>query len=119
MHLKRDHELTNHCSIKPLTYPDRVTVLHKLSMKPGVDSDIISLDAAIYSEKYQRLAAKCVEEIVVYDYKAAKRTSLRDFMVDDLVKTYDLQQKNQMEMEERVLDMERVLEDFETSERRT
>ncbi|KAI5816486.1 thioesterase-like superfamily-domain-containing protein [Pyronema omphalodes] len=55
----------------PMIFPDRVTVYHKLS-RQGIDHFI--LDVMILSEKHQRPAARCIEDIVVYDYVPADTT---------------------------------------------
>ncbi|OAQ80848.1 thioesterase superfamily protein [Purpureocillium lilacinum] len=90
--IKTDYKL-------PITYPDQVTVIHKLSVKPDYGADSVILEAVILSEQHKRIAARCFEDIAVYDYQAAKRAPLKDFMVDELRKVYDLQEKNKAEMD--------------------
>jgi hypothetical protein len=74
-----------------LTYPDRTTVLYKLRERPNHSSSSLELEAAIYSETHQRLAARCVETNAIYDYRVAKRTTLPSFMVGKLQEIYDMQ----------------------------
>ncbi|KAK4091620.1 hypothetical protein Purlil1_4050 [Purpureocillium lilacinum] len=96
------HKLANDTdasSTQPITYPDQVTVIHKLSVKPDYGADSVILEAVILSEQHKRIAARCFEDIAVYDYQAAKRAPLKDFMVDELRKVYDLQEKNKAEMD--------------------
>ncbi|KAA8914287.1 thioesterase-like superfamily-domain-containing protein, partial [Sphaerosporella brunnea] len=50
----------------PMEFPDKVTVYHKLA---DVKQDSFTLDVIILSEKHQRVAARCWEDIVVYNYK--------------------------------------------------
>ncbi|KAG0138675.1 thioesterase-like superfamily-domain-containing protein [Tuber indicum] len=50
----------------PIEWPDKVTVYHKLS---EVGDSSFTLGVIILSEKHQRLAARCMEDIVVYNYK--------------------------------------------------
>ncbi|KAF8542870.1 thioesterase-like superfamily-domain-containing protein [Trichophaea hybrida] len=50
----------------PMEYPDRVSVYHKLRT---AGEDHFLLDVIILSEKHQRVAARCMEDIVVYNYK--------------------------------------------------
>ncbi|KAF2011736.1 hypothetical protein BU24DRAFT_355025 [Aaosphaeria arxii CBS 175.79] len=77
----------------PMKYPDRVTVLHRLRSKPSAQMDHFILDVLILSELHRRPAARCVEDIVVYDYQQAKKAPLRPFMVDMFDKTWRLQEQ--------------------------
>ncbi|KAL7794437.1 Thioesterase/thiol ester dehydrase-isomerase [Trichoderma ceciliae] len=99
----------------PMTFPDRVTVLHKLVTKPDYSSDRFYLDVVIYSERQRRPAAKCFEDIVVYDYKAAKKAPLKAFMVDELRATYDLQEQRKQEAERKVAELHAFVEQVENS----
>ena len=107
----RNHGLTT--GLKPMTYPDSVTVLHKLAEKPDYSSDSIVLEAVILSDQHKRPAARCFEDIAVYDYQAAKRAPLKDFMVDELRKTYELQEQSKKEVERRVVQLHQELEQIE------
>ncbi|KJZ78679.1 hypothetical protein HIM_02070 [Hirsutella minnesotensis 3608] len=93
--IKTDYKL-------PITYPDNVTVLHKLSKNPEYGSDSIDLEAVIFSERHKRPAARCFEDIVVFDYRTAKRAPLADFMVDRLREVYKMQQENREQIEKRL-----------------
>ena len=77
----------------PIKYPDRITVLHKLSSKPEADTDHFILDVLILSELHRRVAARCVEDIVIYDYQASRKSSMKPFMVRRLQETFDLQEE--------------------------
>lgn len=96
-----------------MTYPDNITVLHKLAEKPDYSSDSIILEAVILSERHQRPAARCFEDIAVYDYQAAKKAPLKNFMVDELRATYELQEKSRGEVERRVAQLHQELEQIE------
>lgn len=74
-----------------MTFPDRATVLFKLSNRPDFSSDSLDLEAAVFSETHQRVAARCVETTVIYDYREAKKTALPGFMVEKFRETYDRQ----------------------------
>ncbi|KAF1817647.1 hypothetical protein P152DRAFT_454219 [Eremomyces bilateralis CBS 781.70] len=76
----------------PMTYPDHVTVLHKLRNAPDGRMDHFILDVIILSELHQRPAARCVEDIVVYDYQQGKKVPLKPFMVDMFHETFRLQE---------------------------
>ena len=60
----------------PMRYPDRVSVFHKLSTPVRGEDDAFVLDVAIVSEKHVRVSAKCVEDIVLYDYRTARKAKL-------------------------------------------
>lgn len=98
-----------------MTFPDRVTVLHKLVTKPDYTSDRFYLDVVMYSEQQRRPAAKCFEDIVVYDYQAGKKTPLKPFMVDELRATYDLQEQRKQEAEKKVAELQAFAQQVEES----
>jgi hypothetical protein len=79
-----------------------VTVLHKLRNKPEADSDHFILDVLILSESQRRAAARCVEDIVVYDYKKGRKSPLPPFMVDKFRETFELQEQAREEYSGRV-----------------
>jgi len=67
----------------------------------------------ILSEAKQRPAARCLEDVVVYDYRSSKRTTLPPFMLDQFQRTFELQEAARAENEgkthrllERVRDLE-------------
>jgi hypothetical protein len=68
-------------------------VLHKLRDRPVPNTDHFTLDVLILSEAHRRAAARCVEDIVVYDYKQSKKSPLMPFMVDKFQETFDLQEQ--------------------------
>ncbi|XP_014561775.1 hypothetical protein COCVIDRAFT_33382 [Bipolaris victoriae FI3] len=97
----------------PMTWPDRVTVLHKLRNKPSQGSDHFILDVMILSEAHRRPAARCIEDIVVYDYKAARKSPLPPFMIEKFQETFNLQEQAKARNSGRVkglLDRVRALE---------
>ncbi|KAF1946571.1 hypothetical protein EJ02DRAFT_450310 [Clathrospora elynae] len=95
----------------PMKWPDRVTVLHKLHSNPTPSTDNFTLDVLILSEAHRRPAARCVEDIVVYDYKTAKKSTLPPFMVDKFRETFELQQQAKENNSRRVRQLlERVRE---------
>ncbi|KAI9724878.1 MAG: hypothetical protein M1812_000154 [Candelaria pacifica] len=76
----------------PMTWPDHITVYHKLRSPPSSSTHTFVLDVLILSELHQRPAARCVEDIVLYDYKKGGKTTLKPFMADEFTKTFALQQ---------------------------
>lgn len=85
-----------------MKWPDRVTVLHKLRSEPELDTDSFIMDVIILSELHRRPAARCVEDIVVYDYKKGKKTPLRPFIVEQFKETFRLQEEAKRKNGDRV-----------------
>ncbi len=88
-----------------MTWPDHVTVYHKLRSLPSSYTDSFVLDVLILSERHQRPAARCVEDIVVYDYRRGEKTPLKPFMVEEFRKTFAMQQEKKTEYGNRVRDL--------------
>lgn len=76
-----------------MEWPDRISVYHKLRNLPSGETDSFILDVVILSHKHQRPAARCIEDIVVYDYRARRKTNLRPYMADAFVETFELQER--------------------------
>lgn len=89
----------------PMAWPDRISVYHKLREAPTASTDSFILDVLILSERHQRPAARCVEDIVVYDYRRGVKSPLRDFMVDHFRGTFELQEQSKVRNERRVRDL--------------
>ncbi|KAF7558597.1 hypothetical protein G7046_g5569 [Stylonectria norvegica] len=77
----------------PMEFPDRVSVVYKLLEPPTHDSTELHLEAWVLSEKYRRVAAKCVDKVAIYDYKVSKKAALQPFMVDKFKETFEAQNK--------------------------
>ena len=88
-----------------MAWPDRISVYHKLRAAPIASTDSFSLDVVILSERHQRPAARCVEEIVVYDYRRGVKSPLRDFMVEKFKETFELQEQSKVRNERKVRDL--------------
>jgi hypothetical protein len=88
--------------VQPMTFPDHITVLHKLRQNPADDADHFILDVLILSELHQRPAARCIEDIVVYDYVKGKKAPLKPFMAEAFQNTFKEQELAKKENVERV-----------------
>ncbi|KAF7508008.1 hypothetical protein GJ744_009905 [Endocarpon pusillum] len=86
----------------PMTWPDRISVFHKLRFRPDERSESIILDVVILSESRQRPAARCLEDVVVYDYRTSRRTTLPPFMLDQFQRTFELQETARFENESKI-----------------
>ena len=85
-----------------MAWPDRISVYHKLRTAPTASTDSFVLDVLILSERHQRPAARCVEDIVVYDYRRGTKSPLKDFMVEEFKKTFELQEQSRIRNEGKV-----------------
>ena len=85
-----------------MAWPDSISVYHKLRSPPSDSTDSFILDVLILSERHQRPAARCIEDIVVYDYRQGKKTPLRPFMLEKFRETFALQEEAKRTNGERV-----------------
>jgi hypothetical protein len=99
-----------------MTWPDKVSVFHKLRNMPQPDNSSFVLDVMILSEKEQRPAARCLEDIVVYDYLVGKKIALRPFMLDAFKELYKAQTETKERNTKRVL---KILDDVRQLEKNT
>ena len=88
-----------------MAWPDRISVYHKLRAAPTASIDSFILDVLILSERHQRPAARCVEDVVVYDYRRGVKSPLRGFMLDKFRETFELQEQSKLRNERRVKDL--------------
>lgn len=88
-----------------MTWPDRISVYHKLRSAPKDADDSFILDVLILSEVRQRPAARCVEEIVTYDYRQGKKTALPTFMLEAFKSTFELQEEAKRANSKKVKDL--------------
>ncbi|KAJ3494030.1 hypothetical protein NLG97_g4345 [Lecanicillium saksenae] len=96
----------------PMTFPDQVTVLHKLVEKPDSTSERVLMEAVAYSHKHKRPAARFFEDIAVYDYRAAKRAPLKPFMVEEMQAMYERQEQQQQQTEQKVQELVRSMDEL-------
>lgn len=77
-------------------------MLHKLRDRPEADADHFILDVLILSEAHRRPSARCVEDIVVYDYRKARKSPLMPFMIEKFQEIFKLQEQAKAANSERV-----------------
>ncbi|KAL8759064.1 MAG: hypothetical protein Q9199_001018 [Rusavskia elegans] len=104
----------------PMSWPDRISVYHKLHSPPSSAVDSFTLEVLILSERHQRAVARCVEDIVVYNYQRGRKTSLQPFMLKQFGQTWRAQEEAKMansakasELVERVRCLEKISWDRE------
>lgn len=91
----------------PMTYPDRVSVYHRLRHPPSrqPSSSSLILDAVIFSHRHRRVSARVEEDVVIYDYRAARKTEMPAFMRDVLEDTFAQQQAETVRSRRRIWDL--------------
>ncbi|KAF7531795.1 hypothetical protein G7054_g8530 [Neopestalotiopsis clavispora] len=77
----------------PVVYPDRISVYHKLRFLPGKSDTSFILDCMILSHRHHRVAARTAEDIVIYDYRTASKTTAPPFVRDVFSSTWEKQEE--------------------------
>ncbi|OTA67117.1 hypothetical protein K449DRAFT_389865 [Hypoxylon sp. EC38] len=77
----------------PMTYPDTISAYHKLRSLPSPTDTSLILDCIILSHNHKRVAARTDEDIVIYDYKAARKTAVPPFALDTFRDIWRLQEE--------------------------
>ncbi|KAK0720317.1 thioesterase-like superfamily-domain-containing protein [Lasiosphaeris hirsuta] len=99
----------------PMVYPDQISVYHKLRSRPegNPGPSAFTLDCIVLSHQHRRIAARLEEDIVVYDYKAARKTSMPGFMLDLFHDTYRLQEEETIKARTRIWELVSMVERLE------
>jgi hypothetical protein len=97
----------------PMTWPDKISVFHKLRHLPKPEDNSFVLDVVILSEGQRRVAARCEEDIVVYDYRKGEKAAIREFMMRAFEKTWRDQQEEEERVRRRVEEVEGVVRELE------
>jgi hypothetical protein len=71
------------------------------------------LDCIVLSHQHRRIAARLEEDIVVYDYKAARKTSMPGFMAELFADTYRLQEAETLRARTQIWDLINAVEALE------
>lgn len=97
----------------PMTWPDRISVFHKLRKMPDETDDCMLLDVMVLSEGKQRVAARAEEDVVVYNYKKAKKSTLPDYMLVQFQRQFEEQEQAKKENSARVREILRKVQELE------
>jgi hypothetical protein len=101
-----------------MTFPDKITVYQKLVHDPSsalTGQSAFQLQVMILSEARQRPAARCHEDIVIYDYRKQQKTpELPPFIFDQFQTIWELQQKAKHDWQQRILEIENRVRTLET-----
>ncbi|KAJ5172079.1 hypothetical protein N7492_004672 [Penicillium capsulatum] len=95
--------------VGPMKSPDKITVYQKLVHDPSssLSQSAFQLQVMILSEAKQRPAARCHEDIVIYDYKKNQKTpALPPFVYEQFKAIWELQEKAKKDWQQRILDIE-------------
>lgn len=92
-----------------MTYPDHISVFHKLREMPSPDSSSFLLDVMVLSEAKQRAAARCEEDIVTYDYKMGKKINCTPWMIDGFRQVWREQENEKRRVVERIQEIEKAI----------
>lgn len=96
-----------------MTWPDHISIFHKLHSLPSPSDSSFILDVMILSELHQRPAARCVEDIVVYDYRKGRKTEVRPFMMDAFHETWERQEDAKRKVARRIEELDGVVRELE------
>lgn len=96
-----------------MTWPDHISVYHKLRKLPQHKDDSFQLDVLIMSELKQRAAATCLEDIVVYDYKKGRKTEIPKFMMDAFRHAWAEQEESKERSREKIEEVESMVRKLE------
>jgi len=96
-----------------MTYPDTISVYHKLRDAPQEAPTSVVLDCVILSHRHRRAAARTIEDVVVYDYRKGGKTEMPAFMRDVLADTWELQLQETVRARTRIWELIDAVEKLE------
>lgn len=98
-----------------MTYPDTISVYHKLQAPPaaGAAGTSLLLECMVLSHQHKRIAAKTFEDVVIYDYKAAAKTEMPAFMRSVLNGVWQQQQVEAVRARRRIWELMDAVERLE------
>lgn len=85
-----------------MVYPDRISAYHRLRSLPSASDTSLILDCIILSHNHRRLAARTEEDIVVYDYRAARKAPVPSFALHVLRDTWRKQEEETLRARTRI-----------------
>ncbi|XXH00041.1 hypothetical protein Hte_006382 [Hypoxylon texense] len=97
----------------PMTYPDTVSAYHKLRFAPAASDTSLVLDCVVLSHRHKRVAARTAEDVVVYDYAAARKTPVPPFALAAFRDVWAAQQREARRARARIRELAGRVEDLE------
>lgn len=88
--------------VQPMAWPDHISVYHKFRSVPNGSTDSFLLDVVILSERHQRPAARCIEDLVLYDYRQGSKTPIKEFMMQQFQEHWNAQEEAKARNEAKV-----------------
>lgn len=85
-----------------MAWPDHISVYHKFRSVPNGSTDSFLLDVVILSERHQRPAARCIEDLVLYDYRQGSKTPIKEFMMQQFQEHWKAQEEAKARNEAKV-----------------
>ncbi|CAK7205680.1 hypothetical protein SEUCBS139899_008459 [Sporothrix eucalyptigena] len=100
----------------PMTYPDAISVYHRLRVSPEEDPQTTSLflDCIVLSHRHKRIAARLYEDVSFYDYRIAAKTQMPEFVRAVLIDIWQQQQREMVEARSRISELVGMVERLET-----
>lgn len=90
-----------------MTWPDKISVFHKLVRDPSIPESQLSFELLILSEAHQRPAARCYEDSVMYDYRVGRKMATMPlFILQQFGAICELQEENRRVWQQRVHDID-------------
>lgn len=103
--------------MQPMESPDKITVYQKLIPDPSRHLSAQSafrLEVMILSEAHQRPAARCFEDIVIYDYKKNRKTvNIPPFVMEQFETMWKQQEQDEVNWRQRIADIENRVRNLE------
>lgn len=97
----------------PMTYPDTISAYHKLRSLPSATDTSLVLDCIILSHGHRRVAARTEEDVVVYDYRAARKTPVPSFALDTFRDVWRRQEEEIRRARARIWELMALVEGLE------
>lgn len=90
-----------------MTYPDVISVYHKLRMPPAANptSTSLFLDCMVLSHQKMRVSARTIEDISIYDYRVARKAEMPSFMRSVLDDVWRQQQNETVRARSRIWEL--------------
>ena len=98
-----------------MTYPDSISVYHKLRVSPEENSQTTSLllDCIVLSHSHKRIAARLYEDVSFYDYRIAAKTQMPGFVQTVLADTWQKQQQEIVRARSRIWELVALVRQLE------
>ncbi|KAI0118965.1 thioesterase-like superfamily-domain-containing protein [Daldinia grandis] len=97
----------------PMTYPDTISAYHKLRSQPSATDTSLVLDCIILSHRHRRVAARTEEDVVIYDYGAARKTSVPAFALGAFQDVWRRQEEETRRARRRIRELVKKVEGLE------